>query len=159
MLGEVILIGVVAATLAVALHLLGLRGALAIHARESRWPRLAVATTVLVVVALHLLEIGLYAWLIDILLNTGRFGALEGAGENPDSLTVFYFTAVAYTTLGFGDIVPVGEMRLITTILPLTGMILVAFSASVIILVVQRSWVARTNTPLVPEASAERQSQ
>jgi hypothetical protein len=50
-------------------------------------------------------------------------------------------------------------MRLITTILPLTGMILVAFSASVIILVVQRSWVARTNTPLVPEASAERQSQ
>jgi hypothetical protein len=159
MLGEVILIGVVAATLAVSLHLLGLRGALAVHGRASSWPRIAVASTVLVVIALHFLEIGLYAWLIDILLNTGRYGGLEGAGENPDSLTVFYFAAVAYTTLGFGDIVPVGAMRLISTVLPLTGMILVAFSASVIILVVQRSWAARSTSPAVPDASAEGQPQ
>ena len=143
LLGEIVLICGVASIVAVAVHMLGLRGALALHARTSRWPRLAVGSLVLTALGLHVLEIGLYAWLLDVLLNTGRFGSLQGAGDDPAFATVFYFAAVAYTTLGFGDILPLGAMRLITIVLPLTGMILVAFSASVIILAVQRSWSVR----------------
>ncbi|MEF8843168.1 MAG: ion transporter [Haloarculaceae archaeon] len=68
-------------------------------------------------------------------------------GANPDVRTfgdAFYFTVVALTTVGFGDIVPVtGAGRLVTTAAILAGIVLIPWQASRIV----RQWTSpeRTN--------------
>ncbi|MEM9882591.1 MAG: potassium channel family protein, partial [Planctomycetota bacterium] len=49
-----------------------------------------------------------------------------------------YFSAAVYTTVGFGDITPVGHLRLLVGIEALTGLMLVAWSASFTFLVSSR---------------------
>jgi hypothetical protein len=50
----------------------------------------------------------------------------------------FYYSAVTYTTLGFGDITPLGHLRILTTVESLAGLILIAWTASIIFLAMQR---------------------
>jgi hypothetical protein len=48
-----------------------------------------------------------------------------------------------YTTLGFGDIVPVGPVRFLTSVEALTGFVLITWSASFTYLEMNRFWKPR----------------
>lgn len=52
----------------------------------------------------------------------------------------FYYSAVVYSTLGFGDLVPTGGLRIMTGVESITGLVLITWSASFTFLEMQRRW-------------------
>ncbi|UCG71524.1 MAG: two pore domain potassium channel family protein [Chromatiales bacterium] len=131
----------------VLLHYEGLRAL-------SRWitsdllpPRGRIVTMIFGLILLHAAEIWVFAGGYFYLEGvTGyadflHFGSGEGLVERP--MTLFdhaYYSVVTYTTLGFGDIVPVGAVRFMTGTEAVTGLALITWSASFIFLEMQRYW-------------------
>ncbi len=77
-------------------------------------------------------------YIFDGLINpsTGIFGLQNGATANP--LNLSYYSIVAFTTLGFGDIYPVGIIaRIISSIEALLG----AFFVALFVVVLARKWM------------------
>lgn len=91
--------------------------------------------------ALHLLEVVLYALGLAFLDWAGK-GTLEGAVSGGGGWFVdhFYFSIASYTTLGIGDIIPKGDIRLVAGVEALNGLVLVSWSASFTYLVMERLW-------------------
>jgi len=87
----------------------------------------------------HIVEVQLFAVGYYVLDRYEIYGRL--AGNVSDDLTHFsYYSFVAYTSLGFGDIIPSGWLRLMTAIETLLGLILIAWSASFLFMQMQRFW-------------------
>jgi hypothetical protein len=106
---------------------------LGVHPRSRLWMMLGAA------IISHLIHIALYA--CAYLLLEFQFGA--GAIEGPDSGKVndaIYFSLVCYTTLGFGDIYPSGELRLLSGIEALNGLVMITWTASMTYLHMERFW-------------------
>lgn len=55
-------------------------------------------------------------------------------------LDCVYYSAVSYTTLGFGDAVPIGHFRFLTAMEALSGLVLITWTASFAYLQMQRLW-------------------
>ncbi|MBO0905812.1 potassium channel family protein [Jiella sonneratiae] len=90
---------------------------------------LPVALSVLV--ATHLLEIGAYAGAFWLARDVLRIGLLNGSGPIGFA-EIFYFAAETYTSLGYGDIIPVGDIRLLASIEPVDGLLLLAWSGALL---------------------------
>jgi hypothetical protein len=91
--------------------------------------------------ASHLVQIGAFAAAYALLHGTAM-GSLQGhLAHTPASF--LYFSAETYTSLGFGDVFPVGEMRLIAGIEALTGLLMIGWTTSYTYLEMQRDWPAR----------------
>jgi hypothetical protein len=93
------------------------------------------------VLLLHVLEIWVFGLTLWALLRWPQHGAL-GAGE-PHLLDAVYFSAVTFTTVGYGDLTPVGPIRFLAGTESLTGFVLIAWSASFTYLEMERYWRAR----------------
>ena len=130
---------VVLVLLSVSIHLGAMHSLNVLLPRWTRLSRFRVGVLVLVAIIAHLLEIGLFALGLGILLSSGDHGQLVGAYQ-PGFKSDFYYSAVAYTALGFGDIVPTGPLRLFTAIEALTGLVLIAWTASAIFLAMRQYW-------------------
>jgi hypothetical protein len=76
--------------------------------------------TVAVLMAFHIAEIGVWSL---------AYALLDVVPEGADR---FYFAFVNYTTLGYGDIVPVAEWRLIGPMTAMNGVLLFGWSTAVI---------------------------
>lgn len=112
--------------------------------------RRAVLVVIFGVVAAHLVEILVYALAMYLGHHLG-LGALVGE-THPRPAQYFYLSAETFTTLGLGDIYPTGDLRLIASIEPLIGMLLIGWSGSYTYLAVQRNWFDR-QTPAGRAAS------
>ncbi len=99
-----------------------------------RW----VGFSILVLIFAHVLEVSLFS-LGYGLLSGGDYGNLQG-NMSSDVSDYWYFSFVVYTSLGFGDITPTENLRLMTAIETLTGLIMIAWSASFIYMQMQRFW-------------------
>ena len=66
-------------------------------------------------------------------------GGLEGNFDGSIWHCV-YFSFTTFTTLGFGDIQPLGYIRYLTGIESLTGLVLITWTASFLFLEMQRNW-------------------
>jgi hypothetical protein len=89
----------------------------------------------------HLTQIALFAGAYWLLHDTS-LGNLHG--QFPNTATTFlYFSAETYTSLGFGDVYPVGAMRLIAGIEALTGLLMIGWTASFTYLEMCRHWIAQ----------------
>lgn len=90
----------------------------------------------------HLLGISFYAlayYFVRDHFDLGTFG-----GNFYDSFSSYlYYSAETYTTIGLGDIYPLGPLRLITGIEALNGLLLIGWSASFTYLAMQRYWNIR----------------
>lgn len=86
----------------------------------------------------HTLEIwvfGLATWGLVEGLHIGRvIGDVDGMAD------YVYFSAMIYTTVGFGDLVPEGPLRTLAGTEALTGLALITWSASFTFLLMQRIW-------------------
>jgi len=85
----------------------------------------------------HVLEIWIFGfgyWVAIEKLELGRI--LTPA----DPFDYVYYSAMVYTTVGFGDLVPEGTIRMITSTEALTGLALITWSASFTYLQMQRVW-------------------
>jgi hypothetical protein len=99
-----------------------------------------VATAAVLEVA-HALEILVWAWTYDIVQ----------AAAAPDS-DLLYFAFVNYTTLGYGDITPVREWRLIGPLTAMNGVLLFGWSAAILFEVLRKTLdhVGLTGDDLIP---------
>lgn len=93
----------------------------------------------------HLIEAVVYALGLAFLDLMGR-GHLMGAtvggpGWFEDH---FYFSIASYTTLGLGDIIPSGDIRIVAGLESLNGLVLVSWSASFTYWVMERLWGRRS---------------
>ncbi len=93
----------------------------------------------IVMFAAHMVESRLYAW-VYLLLDVGDAAMGSGGAVNGSFLDHLYFSAACYTSLGLGDLFPVGTLRLIAGVQALNGLILITWSASFAFLVMQRRW-------------------
>lgn len=87
----------------------------------------------------HALEIWVFALAYWLLAGAGEFGALQGHfdGSLQDCA---YYSFTTYTSLGFGDIHPVGLIRFSSALETLTGLVLIGWTASFIYVEMRRFW-------------------
>jgi len=52
-----------------------------------------------------------------------------------------YFSAETYTSLGFGDMTPIGPIRLIAAVEALNGLLLIGWSASFTYISMEKFWL------------------
>jgi hypothetical protein len=104
------------------------------HSR--RW----VGFSVLGMLFAHIVEITIFAAGYVVFHHNSDYGRLIGITDYEIINDFWYFSFVSYTSLGFGDIVPEDELRIMTGIETLTGLILIAWSASFIFMQMHRFW-------------------
>lgn len=103
------------------------------------WPlraRTRMVVMILCLIGLHTLEIWLFG------------GALHGlaqlsALQQPTPLKLLdavYLSSITYTTVGYGDLVPHGALRLLMASEALTGLMMITWSASFTYLEMERYW-------------------
>ena len=108
--------------------------------RRSHHFRLIVA--VLGCLTAHALQVWIFATAFWFMHHAEGWGQLLG-NFNGSLLDCVYFSFTTFTTLGYGDIEPVGQLRYLTGIEGLTGFLLITWSASFLFLEMQRYWPAR----------------
>ena len=86
----------------------------------------------------HAMEICLYGGAYYGLDRLG-VGSLSGPG-GPSVLSSLYFSAETYSSVGFGDIVPLGPMRMLAGVEALNGLLLLGWTASFTYLSMERFW-------------------
>jgi hypothetical protein len=87
----------------------------------------------------HLTHVTLFALAYRYLQNCAGLGHL--GGNFRDVPTGFlYFSLETYTSLGFGDVFPLGEIRMLAGIEALTGLLMVSWTASFTYLEMSRYW-------------------
>jgi ion channel len=87
----------------------------------------------------HAAEIILYAVAIHVIVHNVGVGTLHDS-TNPALSTCLYFSAETYTSLGYGDFLPGGELRLIAGVEALNGLLLIGWSASYTYIAMERFW-------------------
>jgi len=148
-----LLIALALMAVCVVIHAVGLTSALRWSRQASKklegrfWPtnwllvRIATWT-----VLLHLLEIllwaGFYAW---------RHGM-------PDLPSAVYFSAVTYTTTGYGDLVLPPEWRLVGGVEALTGILMCGWSTGFFFAIVSRIYERPAQPPDPPPGSSPKQT-
>ncbi|HEY2819379.1 MAG TPA: potassium channel family protein [Casimicrobiaceae bacterium] len=88
-------------------------------------------------VGVHLSEIALYAVTFAVGANLFGLGGLRGTSGNA-ALDFFYFAAETYSTLGYGDLVPVGALRDVAGVEALNGLMLLSWSGAFLFGVLDR---------------------
>lgn len=87
----------------------------------------------------HILEIVLYALAVYALVHWGGYGTLDESSRFSLDVSI-YFSAETYTSLGYGDVVPGGAVRLLAGVEALNGLLLIGWSASYTYIAMERFW-------------------
>lgn len=87
----------------------------------------------------HTLEVWLFALAYWLMHRLDGWGTLSGNFDG-SLLDCGYFSFTVFSTLGFGDIVPTGNLRYLTGIESLTGLVLITWTASFLYVEMQRYW-------------------
>jgi len=117
------------------LYLTGFLHRRTMHVR--RW----VAVSILGLLMAHVIEVSFFAVGYAVLGYVDAYGDLIGQGFEEDKfLDYWYFSFVSYTSLGFGDITPTKLLRVMTAFETLTGLIMIAWSASFLFVQMQHFW-------------------
>lgn len=134
-----ILIVIVIVAICVALHYETLYQMTRFMPRLKFAHRLRIALAVVVAMIAHALEICIFGVSYYWLQGSGRWGSFDGNydGSLFDSI---YFSATTFTTLGFGDISPHGDIRLLTGFESLVGLVLITWTASFLFIEMARYW-------------------
>ena len=87
----------------------------------------------------HIVEVWVFALAYYLVINVLGWGTLQGAWDG-DFSGLLYYSFTSFTTLGFGDISPIGGVRFLTAIESLTGLVLITWTASFLYLEMQLCW-------------------
>lgn len=106
---------------------------------EIAQPRVRVVLGVFFLFVAHSIEIWLFALAMYISKNHLELGGLEGA-FNETWADYLYISVVTYGSVGYGDIHPTGFIRTICGFEALTGIMMMAWSASYTVFRLQDHW-------------------
>ncbi len=87
----------------------------------------------------HVVEIWIFALAYYYMHHAEGWGYLTGS-FNGSLLDCSYFSFTNFTTLGVGDIQPIGDIRFLAGIESLTGLVLITWTASFLYYEMQRYW-------------------
>lgn len=87
----------------------------------------------------HFLEILLYGAAYYVVATYFDIGGMGAPGSLPFTRCL-YFSSETYTTLGYGDVLPHGDLRLLAGLEALNGMLLIGWTASFTYLSMERFW-------------------
>jgi hypothetical protein len=101
--------------------------------------RAGVLVAVLGAMMSHLAQILVFALAF---FGLGRMAgpALVESGATPGFADHLYFSMETYTSLGFGEMFPLRELRLLVGIESITGLVMISWTASFTYLEMQRLW-------------------
>jgi hypothetical protein len=124
--------------LAVPLCLFAIFGATAFHyealrrirrfARSRAHRPLAIPAVLTLVIVAHVIEILLYMAMFMLARGPLHIGGFSG-GDN-GLMSLFFYTVETYSSLGAGDVLPRGDVRLIASAASLNGILLLAWSGA-----------------------------
>ena len=127
----------------VAMHYEAMRMLVRIASPVRHRPRASLILVILGLLVAHLLEVAVFGVVYMFITAAGHLGGLHTTGGEPLAPTGvdwFYFSAVVYSTVGFGDLVPFGPMRLLAGLESVLGLMLVTWSASFTYLQMHTGW-------------------
>jgi Ion channel len=111
---------------------------LSLHAGHRR---VKVLYGIFSVILLHVVQIWAFGSMLFLLLLWPACGSLAGPSTS-SLLECVYLSAVTFSTVGFGDVVPVGPIRFLSGTEALTGFVLITWSASFTYLEMEKFWRA-----------------
>ncbi len=111
-----------------------------------------VRARIIVVLAMgllsHAVQVLLYALVYFWLHRTpGNEFVMVVRDEVFDLANAFYFSISSYTTLGIGDLVPQGQLRIISGVEALNGLVMVSWTASFTYLTMEKFWHLHQRDP------------
>jgi len=102
-------------------------------------PRVQLVFVIIGAFGAHFLEILLYGAAYYVLATYFDIGRMGDPGTLPFTRCL-YFSAETYTTLGYGDVLPHGDLRLLAGLEALNGMLLIGWTASYTFLSMEKFW-------------------
>jgi len=108
-------------------------------------PRLRVMLIGVPIFFLHIANIWLYAGVYFLVENYTALGRIVGTARL-SGLTLasffdcLYFSAVTYTSLGLGDLVPTLQMRMLAAAEVLNGLVMIGWTISFTYLTMEKFW-------------------
>ena len=105
--------------------------------------RFRIVFGVFIALVAHAIEIWIFAIAYYFMNKADGWGVLLSninGSFNGSLLDCGYFSFTTFTTLGFGDIEPIGHLRYLTGIEALTGLVLITWTASFLYYEMQRYW-------------------
>jgi Ion channel len=109
-------------------------------ARKPSRDRGVILRIIFALLMLHIIEIWCYGIAYWGLLKIPGTGFVHGEHGMDTMFDAIYLSATTYSTLGFGDLAPVGAIRLLSGLESLTGLLLITWSASFTYLEMSRYW-------------------
>lgn len=101
--------------------------------------RILMIFLVMAIFCAHTISVWIYALCYWIMENIFAFQELKGVTEH-HFLDYVYFSAISYSSLGFGDIYPVGGMKFIASVEVLNGLIMIGWSVMLTYFSIQKLW-------------------
>jgi len=101
--------------------------------------RLRILFGVFAALIAHAVEVWVFAFAFYFMHHAEGWGHLEGNFDG-SLLDCTYLSFTTFTTLGFGDIQPIGDLRHLTGLESLTGLVLITWTASFLYYEMQRYW-------------------
>ena len=110
------------------------------RATGARKQRAGFVGLIFALLALHVAEIWCYGIAYYWLEHQPDMGFVHGEHGIRTLFDAIYFSATIYTTLGLGDLSPVGAIRLVSGMEAVTGLLLITWSASFTYLEMHQHW-------------------
>jgi hypothetical protein len=101
--------------------------------------RFRIVLGVFLALTAHAAEVWIFGISYYFMNKAEAWGHLKGNFDG-SLLDCVYFSFTSYTTLGFGDIAPFGDLRFLTGLESLTGLVLITWTASFLYLEMTRYW-------------------
>jgi hypothetical protein len=124
---------------AIGIHYEGLRLTGRALEHMPRAGRLRVALAIVGAMSAHVSEAIVFGFGIEGMLLLG-FGELRGATGAIDLRDTLYFSIITYSSVGYGDLAPVGALRIVAGVEAITGLVMIAWTASFTFLEMGRYW-------------------
>jgi hypothetical protein len=102
-------------------------------------PRVRILAVIYGVIFAHTIEVWIFAFAYYFLSEHMELGAFTGLPTS-HIFDYVYFSVVVYTSLGFGDLLPLQHVRLIAGMEALLGLVMIGWSASFTYLMMERFW-------------------
>jgi hypothetical protein len=100
-------------------------------------------TVFLIAVMISTVSVLMAAHVVEVIVWSLAYSIVNAA---PADANLTYFAFVNYTTLGYGDVIPVARWRMLGPITALNGVLLLGWSTAVIFEILRRA-LSRTEMP------------
>lgn len=102
-------------------------------------PRPRILVVILAAFFAHTVEVWLFAGAYYFLADYYVIGGFAGVFES-QFVDYLYFSTATYTSLGYGDIYPLGGLRIMAGIETIAGLMMIGWSASFTYLTMEKFW-------------------